>query len=158
MHVVKKAKQIALDLIEQDPDSEGYPSTFLNDFIVRWSSSYKMLNRFYKMKIIVDEITCNPQLIAGIKKAQETKLKKLILRSEDWNILNSLRNVLYPFYRATMMLQIRKYETLPLAKVLIFKLVNFVLINKHSFLRQWNVFYYNVLKSYWNRNYPSKNL
>ena len=120
MHVVKKAKQLEQSAnIEASSNTEHttVSSNSLNDFIVRWCTCFLMLESFYAMKLIVDEITCNPQLISGIKKTQETKLKKLVLSSKDWQMINSLKKVLYPFYRATVLLQGRKYETLAMSKV-----------------------------------------
>jgi hypothetical protein len=57
---------------------------FLIDFHVRWNTTYLMLERFYEIKIVVDGITCNPQLIQGISKKQERNLKNLILKAKNW--------------------------------------------------------------------------
>lgn len=128
MYVVKKAKQLEQDSLNRpEIERKQYYSNFLTDFYLRWCTCYKMIERFYEMKIIVDEITCNPRLINGITKPQEAKLKALILNASDWEIVESLKNILYPFYRSTLMLQGRKYETLALSKV--FKLLSLILTN-----------------------------
>ena len=57
MHVIQKAELTKID------------SNFITDFIVRWSTSHQMLERFYNMKVIMDEIPCNPQLINGINRS-----------------------------------------------------------------------------------------
>ena len=105
MHVLKKAAELKCD------------SHFLMDFVVRWNTSYTMLERFSIMKLIVDEITCNPQLINGIKDQQINKLRLLMLSSEEWELIYMMQRLLKPFYTSTIMLQGRKYETLALSKV-----------------------------------------
>ena len=57
-------------------DSKLDVSNFIVDFAVRWNTSYTMLERFQKLKVVVDEITFNPQLINGVSKSQESKLNK----------------------------------------------------------------------------------
>ena len=42
-----------------------------------------MLEQFFLMKAIVDEMTCNPQIINGITNHQEKTLKGNILNQED---------------------------------------------------------------------------
>jgi hypothetical protein len=77
-----------------------------------------MLERFYKLKIVVDEITCNPQLIQGISKKQERNLKNLILKAKNWEIIIILIKLLKPFYKASLMLQGKTYQTLSLSKAI----------------------------------------
>ena len=114
MHVIQKAELTKID------------SNFITDFIVRWSTSHQMLERFYNMKVIMDEIPCNPQLINGINRKQENKLKSLILTSEDWEMIAMLKKLLKPFYISTKMLQGRKYETLALSKVKIISYIKLI--------------------------------
>ena len=121
MHVVKKANDSKLDV-----------SNFIVDFAVKWNTSYTMLERFQKLKVVVDEITCNPQLINGVSKSQESKLKKLILSNEDWNKINILLGLLKPFYACSKMLQGRSYQTLSISKavdVILFKYFENIISN-----------------------------
>ena len=106
-HVIEKAKSRRLEIAE-----------FILDFHVRWNTTYLMLERFYLLKVIVDEITCNPQLIQGIKKHHIDKLRKFHLKQEHWESISILIKVLKPFYKASVMLQGQKYHTLSMSKVI----------------------------------------
>ena len=84
-----------------------------------------MLDRFYKLKVIVDEITCNPQLIQGIKKQHLDILRKIRFKQDDWKSINVLISALKPFYKASVMLQGQKYHTLSMSKVIETTLINY---------------------------------
>jgi hypothetical protein len=105
-HVIEKAKALSID-----------NSDFILDFCVRWNTSYLMLERFYQLKLIVDEITCNPQLILGIQLTSERKLRSLVITKEDWDVVVLMIKLLKPFYKASVMLQGQKYQTLSMAKI-----------------------------------------
>lgn len=105
-HVIDKAKASSIDNCD-----------FILDFCVRWNTSYLMLERFYHLKLIVDEITCNPQLILGIQLRHERKLRSLVMTKDDWDAVVLMVKLLKPFYKASVMLQGQKYQTLSMAKV-----------------------------------------
>jgi hypothetical protein len=77
-----------------------------------------MLERFHELKIIVDEITCNPQIIEGIKKSHSDKIRKINFKQDDWECITILINLLKPFYKATIMLQGQKYHSISISKVI----------------------------------------
>lgn len=82
------------------------------DFHVRWNTTFLMINRFLKYKIIIKEITTHPEVISGIEKSSIEKLKKLYLSNFDWEIAETLSNVLLPFYKASNVVSGRNYATL----------------------------------------------
>ena len=106
-HVIEKAKSLSFDCCD-----------FIIDFSVRWNTTFLMLERFYKLKLIVDEITCNPQLIHGIQIKSERKLRSLVINKDDWEAVVLMIKLLKPFYKASIMLQGQKYQTLSMAKVI----------------------------------------
>ena len=124
MHVVKKSKELTKALLNNSQNQQAsnklieVPSHFLSDFFVRWNTTYLMLERFYTMKAIVDEMTCNPQIINGITSNQEKTLNWNILSQEDWETIAILIKLLKPFSIASTMLQRRKFETLALSKAI----------------------------------------
>ena len=77
-----------------------------------------MLERFHILKVIVDELTCNPQIIEGIKKYHLDKIRKINFKQEDWNTIIILIKLLKPFYKASVMLQGQKYHSLSMSKVI----------------------------------------
>ena len=102
-HVLRKSKSSNLESL---------------DFHVRWNTTYLMLERFHILKVIVDELTCNPQIIEGIKKCHLDKIRKINFKQEDWNTIIILIKLLKPFYKASVMLQGQKYHSLSMSKVI----------------------------------------
>jgi hypothetical protein len=84
-----------------------------------------MLERFHLLKVIVDEITCNPQIISGIQKKHLDKIRKINFKQEDWECITVLITVLKPFYKATIMLQGQKYHSLSMSKVIETSLIKY---------------------------------
>lgn len=75
-----------------------------------------MLDRFRVFKIVVDEITSNPERIEGLQNKAKSKLRKLALCLNDWLMVDTLVKMLKPFKKVTDLLQGQKYETLSLSK------------------------------------------
>ena len=123
--MINKCDIINRHIIEKAKQSGQETADFILDFHVRWNTTYLMLVRFYNLKVIVDEITCNPQLIQGIKKQHLEKLRKINFKQDDWASINVLINVLKPFYQASVMLQGQKYHTLSMSKVIETTLIDF---------------------------------
>jgi hypothetical protein len=117
INMVSRSSVIKRHVIDKAKALSNVNSDFILDFCVRWNTSYLMLERFYQLKLIVDEITCNPQLILGIKLRSEKKLRSLVITKEDWDTIVLMTNLLKPFYKASVMLQGQKYQTLSMAKV-----------------------------------------
>ena len=69
------------------------------------------------------------------------KIRKINFKQEDWECITVLITVLKPFYKATIMLQVQKYHSLSMSKVIetsLIKYYNFITIN--NFLSQVKVF------------------
>ena len=88
---------------------------FVLDFRIRWNTTYTMLSRFIALSGIVNDITLAPSSEIGLAKAQYEKLRKLSFSSNDWLCLSALKNVLFPFYKATSLLSGSKYPTLSIS-------------------------------------------
>ncbi|CAF4174264.1 unnamed protein product, partial [Rotaria magnacalcarata] len=63
-----------------------------------------MISRFIALSSIITDITVLPSIEIGLKKKQYEKLQQLSFSRFDWSILAALKNVLFPFYRATTLL------------------------------------------------------
>jgi hypothetical protein len=74
-----------------------------------------MLERFIAVSSIITDITLSPSIEIGLDKKQYEKLRKSAFSRFDWLCLETLKNVLYPFYKATKLLSGSKYPTLSLA-------------------------------------------
>ncbi|CAF4543990.1 unnamed protein product, partial [Rotaria magnacalcarata] len=60
-----------------------------------------MISRFIALSSIITDITVLPNIEIGLKKSQYEKLQQLSFSRLDWSILAALKNVSFPFYRAT---------------------------------------------------------
>ncbi|CAF4491367.1 unnamed protein product [Rotaria sp. Silwood2] len=96
------------------------------DFVIRWSSTYKMLSRFIKLRSIVNDITHTPDKIAGLKSEQRLKLSKLAFSHSDWSCLTAVEYVLQPFEESTRLLSGRSYQTLAVGKIVMMGLKHFL--------------------------------
>ena len=90
-------------------------SELVKDFHVRWNSTYLMLTRVLTVQQIVNDITYSPQAGIGLKIKQIKKLRSLVNTHLDWELLQSLANVLSPFFLATLCMSGRRYPTLALS-------------------------------------------
>ena len=109
------------------------PSTYNDpviDFIIRWSSTYKMLTRFIKVRSIMNDITHTPYQIEGLKTKQRLKLSKLAFSHSDWTWLISLEYVLQPFAQSTQLLSGRTYQTIAIGKIVMSGLKHFLTTRK----------------------------
>ncbi len=85
------------------------------DSHVFWNTTYLVFERFHLFKVIVDEITCNPQIISDIQKIHLDKIRKINFKQEDWECITVLITVIKPFYKATIMLQGQKHHSLSMS-------------------------------------------
>ncbi|CAF2180976.1 unnamed protein product [Rotaria magnacalcarata] len=100
------------------------------DFRIRWNTTYTMISRFIALSSIITDITVLPSIEIGLKKKQYEKLQQLSFSRFDWSILAALKNVLFPFYRATTLLSGSKYPTLSIAYSVSTGLKNFLTKSK----------------------------
>ena len=111
-----KRKQIALDAATAAANEEKIKiNDLVNDFYIRWSSTYIMLRRLLMVQSIINNITHSPHADIGLTAKQVKKLRSLRNNHFEWELLQSLSNVLAPFYLATKCLSGRKYTTLSLS-------------------------------------------
>jgi hypothetical protein len=76
-----------------------------------------MLERAYKHKDVITKITTDNKNIPGLTQSQRTKLSALKFDNRDWCIIESLKDILQPFYFATKLMSGRSYNTLSLSFV-----------------------------------------
>lgn len=100
------------------------------DMRIRWSSTFRMLNRFILLNSIMNDVTCTPKNIEGVESQQVLKLSKLAFSHEDWNWLSALESVLERFENSTRLLSGRTYQTLSLAKMITNGLKHFLSCHK----------------------------
>ncbi|CAF1506058.1 unnamed protein product [Rotaria magnacalcarata] len=100
------------------------------DFRIRWNTTYIMISRFIALSSIITDITVLPSIEIGLKKSQYEKLQQLSFSRLDWSILAALKNVSFPFYRATILLSGSKYPTLSIAYLVSTGLKNFLTKSK----------------------------
>ncbi|CAF1447205.1 unnamed protein product [Rotaria sordida] len=93
---------------------------------IKWNTTYIMISRFVAISSIITDITLSPNSETGLKKQQYHKFQKLSFSRLDWLYLSALKSVLFPFYRATILLSGSKYPTLPLAYHVLKGLKNFL--------------------------------
>jgi hypothetical protein len=100
------------------------------DFRIRWSSTFRMLNRFIILSSILNDVTCTPKNINGVESQQVLKLSKLAFSHDDWNWLSALKFVLERFEQSTRLLSGRTYQTLALGKMITDGLKHFLTRSK----------------------------
>jgi hypothetical protein len=109
-------KQIALDAATDTSDEERVKiNELINDFHIRWNSTYLMLVRVLVVQQIINDITYSPTAHIGLTVKQIKKLRSLTTDHLEWELLEALTNVLSPFFLATKCLSGRKYSTLSLS-------------------------------------------
>ncbi|CAF1421226.1 unnamed protein product, partial [Rotaria sordida] len=109
-------KQIDLDAINNSNDQNNIKiNELVQDFYVRWNSTYLMLIRVVAIQQIINDITYTPQVRIGLTFKQIKTLKSLTNSHLDWELLQGLANVPAPFFLATVCLSGSKYVTLSLS-------------------------------------------
>lgn len=109
-------KQVALNARSDLSDEEKVKiNDIVNDFHIRWNSTYLMLVRLLVVQQIINDLTYSSHVHVGLTMKQVRKLRSFANNHLDWELLQSLTNVLAPFYLATQCLSGRKYSTLSLS-------------------------------------------
>ena len=109
-------KQIALNAASDAKNEERVKiNDLVIDFHIRWNSTYLMLERLLVVQQIINDITYSSHAHIGLTPKQVKKLRSFANNHLDWELLQSLANVLAPFYLATKCLSGRKYSTLSLS-------------------------------------------
>ena len=73
-------------------------------------------NQNSKEKVIA--LTNSPEEIRGINLNQSFKLKKWLLSSDEWIIVETLEKILFPFFKATEYASFQNYPTLAISLVI----------------------------------------
>jgi hypothetical protein len=85
--------QLNNELLAKQNNGEVYQ--LINDFVIRWNSTFKMLERILKLKKAINS-TLNDD--------ESVESKKLVLKEKELEILSQLEDVLYYFNNATEIL------------------------------------------------------
>ncbi|CAF3812608.1 unnamed protein product, partial [Rotaria sordida] len=85
------------------------------DMVIRWNSSYLLLDRLHKHKDVIHNICAFPNSIIGLTDQQMKRLNELILNEHEWELICCLKNVLEPFFDATEALSGQNYPTMALS-------------------------------------------
>jgi hypothetical protein len=109
-------KNIDLDAaINPSGEEKVKMKELINDFHIRWNSTYLMLVRLWAAQQIINDITYSSYSHIGLTAKQIKKLRSLKNNHLEWELIQSLTNVLAPFYFATRCLSGSKYPTLSLS-------------------------------------------
>ena len=109
-------KQFTLDAsIDSTDEKKIKINDLVNDFYVRWNSTYIMLIRLLAIQPIINNITFSPNTNMGLSMIQVKKLRSLSNSDLEWELLRSVASVLAPFHLATKCFSGCKYAILSLS-------------------------------------------
>ena len=122
--------QVTRDYLKQQKIINQLGGGLVLDMKIRWYSTQIMLERFLNHKDIVQMIASSPDRFkTSLNKKQQTKLKKLALTHNHWDLLDVISSLLEPFRHATVLLSGQTYPTLGLAYYIIKGLEYFLAID-----------------------------
>ena len=125
---------------QQSPSTKGtVTKELVLDVRVRWNSSHRMLSRFLSHKETIKSIVVSAERIEGITKEQKTTLNSFRFDDDEWDVIESLRDILEPFVTATTILSTRNYSTAPVSLFICDKLSMFLQenLNDNVHLTNW---------------------
>lgn len=82
------------------------------DMVIRWCSSFLLLDRLIEHKDILNNIFAFPVNLPGLTEDQKKRLKELALNQHEWELLQALKFVLEPFLDSTTVLSGQTYPTM----------------------------------------------
>ncbi|CAF1291621.1 unnamed protein product [Rotaria sordida] len=95
------------------------------DCIIRWNSSYYMINRFINYKDLINELISNPRIVSSeISPSMISCLKQRSFCQKEWDMLVAVRDVLAKFEEACQLLFGKKYPTLSISYLVLVGLEN----------------------------------
>ncbi|CAF3627229.1 unnamed protein product [Rotaria sp. Silwood1] len=80
------------------------------DVKTRWNSTYKMLHTINLYRNLINDLFKSKGTL-GLSVKLRRKLTRVELSTDEWDILNLIISLLYPFYSATKVLSNTKYPT-----------------------------------------------
>jgi hypothetical protein len=96
---------------QEDPTIGG----LVLDMIIRWNSSFLLLDRLISHKDFINSMFSFPNNIPGLTEKQRKQLKELNLNQHEWELLTIIKDVLAPFLQATEVLSGQNYPTMAYA-------------------------------------------
>ena len=85
------------------------------DMFIRWNSSFLLLDRLIIYKNIINSMFSFPNNLVGLTEKQKQQLGELSLQQPEWELIQSLRNIMEPFLDASVVLQGQHYPTMALS-------------------------------------------
>ena len=96
------------------------------DMMIRWNSSYVLLDRLLMHQDIIKDIFSFPNNFNGLTHKQKQTLHELALTRKEWELLAKLRKVLEPFVAATSVLSGQHYPTMASCYFVLCSLAHFL--------------------------------
>ncbi|CAF1442662.1 unnamed protein product [Rotaria sordida] len=105
---------------EEAKRKKSFNNGLILDCIIRWNSSYYMLDRFVTYQDAINQITVNPKRILPLMAATMIhKLSTFIFSHDDWEHLTVTKDVLSIFEKACRLISGKKYQTISMGYVIL---------------------------------------
>ncbi|CAF3791041.1 unnamed protein product, partial [Rotaria sordida] len=133
LQVVKKCRAIAKILkksslisrfVRKEQDSMKSKKNISNDCPSRWNSTFNLIDAIIELKHVIIKLFTDKWSL-NLRKDQVSKLAKIELTSENWDLLSALHFVLKPFFLATKMMSGKEYATIGLSYYAIHEIKSF---------------------------------
>ncbi|CAF3752968.1 unnamed protein product [Rotaria sordida] len=133
LQVVKKCRAIAKILkksslisrfVRKEQDSMKSKKNISNDCPSRWNSTFNLIDAIIELKHVIIKLFTDKWSL-NLRKDQVSKLAKIELTSENWDLLSALHFVLRPFFLATKMMSGKEYATIGLSYYAIHEIKSF---------------------------------
>ena len=85
------------------------------DMFIRWNSSFLLLDRLIIYKNIINSMFSFPNNLVDLTEKQKQQLKELSLRQPEWELIQSLRNIMELFLDTSVVFQGQHYPTMALS-------------------------------------------
>ncbi|CAF5149660.1 unnamed protein product, partial [Rotaria sp. Silwood1] len=90
----------------------------------RWNSTFNLINAIIELKHVIIKLFTDKWSL-NLRKDQVSKLAKIELTSENWDLLSALHFVLRPFFLATKMMSGKEYATIDLSSYAIHEIKSY---------------------------------
>ncbi|CAF4092138.1 unnamed protein product [Rotaria sp. Silwood2] len=118
---ITRRTHVLRDYFQQEAKRKKLSSSGLMlDCIIRWNSSYYMLDRFITYQDTINQITVNPKRVLPFMAASMIhKLSSFIFSHDDWEHLIVTKDVLSIFEQACCLISGKKYQTISIGYVVL---------------------------------------